>query len=334
MRPAFTLVELLISLSIFSLITAISIGVLGTQLKTAQKLRREAYLYTEAEALMNQISYEVSQNTLDYEAYYSRRVLAPRGIDAEGWHTPHFGYYALSFYNPGTGGPGENGPYPVMGGYGAFCEDGVNVYPEDCPDDNPAQDQADLNTGSHPFVGMNSISTEFTAGASDESQDMNAFCEPYDGQDCSFVTESITDELILLGTKGDRRTVYRVGNVDGVTDVNRLLKMELVGDDSDSNGTTDSWTCASDYACTIPEIEDFIAVSPDKLTIDKWLIYVTPNEDPYLAFAESDYQTHPQVTIFLTVSLSPNFLRNLLGESPQITLQRTVSTGIADGNGL
>ena len=219
--------------------------------------------------------------------------------------------------------------------------DGTSIYPEDCPTETPDYADLDLDTGAHPFTGI----TFYT----DDATTMNAFCED-SAATCNTLSYAITDELILINSAGDLRTVFVKELFDDTSTEYRLSGVELTGSDSDADGIVNAWECSSDYSCSdtytigstsydIPDLDDltdtdpttttdFQAFTPSSINIEDFSVLITPMEDPYRAFAEEDVQVQPYVTIRMTVTLSEAYGSNFLGETPTITLQRTVSTGV------
>lgn len=332
-RSAFTLVEMLITLTIFSVVAVLSVTLLVTGLRSARKIQAQVLLYSEAQALMDQMARDVERNTVDYEAYYARDV---RG--ATGWDTPDYGKYAQAFYDPKTGGT-EAGPYDGVNTYGSYyqahCSDGIGTYPTDCPTGEPVYAEQDTDTGAHPFTGIDVYS-----GYDGGQITMNAFCESADGStDCTAQSVAVQDNLILVNGNGDSRTVYALKPLGSSGTEYYMGKMGLTGTDTTNDGIVDLWGCSTHYfsLCTstnaagdpIPTDEnDFVALTPDALNIEEFKIIVNPSEDPYRAFAEGDEQIQPQVTIILKVSLSSDYSSGLMGEVPSILIQRTISTGV------
>ena len=118
------------------------------------------------------------------------------------------------------------------------------------------------------------------------------------------------------------------------------------GTDTDGDGSVNSWNCASGYSCTGASTElggpassdltntttdtsNFEFITPSMLNITSFYVYIAPIEDPYRAFGEDSLsvQIQPQVTIVFTATLSSDY-GTLLGTTPTITLQRTISTGV------
>ena len=340
-KPATSLIEMIITLSVFSVVATISITLLMSNLQSVKRVQAQAFLYTEAQAAMDQIARSIERNTVDYEAYYLRQVQGETG-----WESEDYGYYGQSFFDPGSSGPDDDGPYYSslgVGGYGANCTPGdtsSGSYPEDCSSTTPDFGELDLNTGQHPFDGISSYTTY------SDASDMNAFCEADGSNDCTTLLHNVANELILINSAGDERVIYARELFDSSSSTSdyRLSRIELEGADTDSDGLVDDWTCFEKYTCNggssdipyeddlttddTPYQEDFMPITPGSLDVDAFYVYISPVEDPYRAFGEADMQIQPQVTVILTLTLSEEYGTNILGDAPSITLQRTVYTGV------
>ena len=322
-RRAFSLVELLITLTIFSIVAVLCAKLLLNSMASAQRIQAQVYLYSEANALMDQLAAKIERSAVDYEAYYLRYGHAS---PETGWETLDYGFYGQAFYHPGAADASTlAGPYSGINGYKALCADG-SYYPAGCPTETPDYDDLDLNTGAHPFTGIDDFS-----GYTDDSDYMNAFCEATGSSpDCNAWSETVMQELILINGAGDERTVF-AQDAFGSSGQFSLSKVELSGTDSDYDGIVDDWTCTADYTCTgtgnVPTSSDFEPITPSALNVSSFYVYIAPFEDPYRAFAEEDVQIQPQVTIVMTVTLSDEY-SSRLGSVPTITLQRTISTGV------
>lgn len=329
-RPrAFTLVEILITMTIFSMVAILIVDMLVNSLRSEKKIQAQAFLFAEGELIMDQLTREIEQNTIDYEAYYLRNVQGETG-----WETQNYGYYGQSFYDPGSDG-WYGGPYSSLADYyGVNCSAG-GVYPDDCPTETPDYADLDLNTGTHPFTGIGSPYT-------DDATTMNAFCENQSA-DCNALEYAVTDELILINGAGDQRTIFVKELFDSSSSEFRLSGVKLTGSDSDADGLVDAWVCAGDYTCTgtdsTPDAgdlidtdpstaTDFMPFTPGTINILDFLVFITPMEDPYRAFAEVEVQVQPQVTLLLTITLSEDYGINFLGDTPTVTLKRSSSTNV------
>jgi len=326
---AFTIVELLIAMTIFALVAMVTVNVMVNGMASSKKLQAQLDLHSEGELIMNRLVSEIKRNTIDYEAYYARNVQGETG-----WETQNYGFYGQSFYDPGSGGWDE-GPYSSLSDYwGVLCSDGTSIYPDDCPTETPTYADLDLDTGTHPFTGIGSPYT-------DDDTSMNALCE--DATDCNALEYAVTDELILINSAGDLRTVFTRELFNASSMEYRLSSVKLTGSDSDADGLVDAWVCSSDYTCTgtgdVPDsadltdtdpttATDFQAFTPSSINIQDFYVLIAPMEDPYRAFAEEDSQVQPYVTIRMTLIVSEDYGTSFIGETPTLTLQRTVPINV------
>lgn len=325
-NKAFTLIEIIITLTLFSVVALAITTVMANTLRTTKKLRAQVFLYTETEALLNQLASAIQNNTIDYEAYYARNV-GKQGTKEIGWATPDYGAYQQTFMDPGTQGipSSTDGVYKNVDGYGSACTSAGGTYPDDCPTAIPYTDSLDLDTGAHPFPDIDSIYSAY----SDDDTYSNAVCE--NSSSCGDITNYPLNELILINGGGDERTIFEKELYSG-SDYG-IAKVAMAGTDTDNDGAVDLWKCDSDYTCTYsdggPDSTEFKFITPSLLNVTDIYFYIVPIEDPYRAFAESSekVQIQPQVTIVLTATLSSDY-GSFLGDTPTVTVQRTVSTGV------
>ena len=333
---------MIVTLTIFAVVASLSMTVLSNSMRSTKKIQAQAYLYTEAHALMDQITRVVERSAIDYEAYYDRNVYAIiedgetiEWMKTHRFHTPEYGAYGKAFFNPGTtggppdGGPDDSGPYGSIGGYGEYCVDGVGVYPDDC--DSPSFETQDTNTFTHPFVGI----ADFAGAYESLPEDMNAMCRREVGDPvdfCDFPENYVHEELILISSTGDERTVFKRREKDLYPDDYDMKRVDMLGEDTDSDGFVDTWECTPViYDCGdnfTPNLAEFEVITPSNVSVDAFNLYITPLDDPYRAIFESGSQLQPQVTIFMTMSLSEGFAEGILGELPNISIQRTISTEV------
>jgi hypothetical protein len=349
----FQLVEMIITITIFSTVAIMSTVMVNDTLKSSRRVQSQAFLYSEAQALMDQLTSVIARSGIDYEAYYSKNVLQDRGapLDEWGWHTPNYGWYEQSFFNPGTGGPGTDGPYDGVVGYHVSCpSDALLTFPDDCPDETAEQSQGDRNTGTHPFDPSDSPYAFDPSFVSDPTF-MNAMCES-STESCDTFDRYIQDDLILINDQGDERTVFTLECTDAACNDRRLSKVQLSGTDTDQNGVVDEWECMGKYTCNnvtgengqrVPDPldltdtdslldsslqNDFMPITPSVIDVTAFHVYVSPLEDPYLGVAETGLQVQPFITLLITLTLSDEYGSNILGDVPSISLQRTISTGV------
>lgn len=296
MKPsprAFTLVETIIAMTIFAAIATTAVMLLTEVSKIRQEVQMEEFLYTETQALLEQMSRTIQESAIDYEEYYSREVLG------EPLYGQNYGEYHTQFYNP----------------------------------------ISQFDTGKNPYSG---------SGLDEDTA--NAFCDENigGGAFCSSNTDyHQADELYLLNSSGDIKTIYTLEND---SDGNQhIAKVQLEGSDNDNtdNLLMDTWVCTADYTCTLilgtlPHPNDrtdsnrdpinFIPISSSHIAIDDLSFFISPIEDPYKGFDETSSdvffsaQNHPKVTIHLTAHYQTS--NPVGGQTPTVTLQTTVGTGV------
>lgn len=326
MKKGFTLPEIIIAISIFAILAVAVTQIFLNVSRMNEKIEIQEYVFTEASAALEKMLREVSRSTVDYSEYYSVQVLGST------YYGQNYGIYGALFYDPGSGGPHT---VSWNGGDGIYCDDGVSEYffTEDC--DDFLIGSYDLDTGTNPYDGL-------------ATDDYNAFCEG--SADCDLVLESLQDELYLISGDGSRKALFVLEKKEDA-DEYAVSMLELEGFDIDGDSVSDYWACEDDYICTdewptgylIPESnfdiddggifdDDFIAITPDDITVTNLIFFITPSEDPYRAFAEASFavQQHPHVFITMTVEPSSELSQGLLEKEWTLTLQGVASAAVFD----
>lgn len=250
---AFTLVEVLISASIFTIVSLIGIVVFVNVMRIQRRVALENAIYEDARVMMERIAREIRSNTVDYEEYYNKALkIDPLFasftglVDAESirQHNPYgnrYGCYAKRFYNPGKDNAVSGDAGPEYGGFGARCSNGAAANP-DCIID---RDTLDINTGQNPFAGYSTSPNGYSTVA-------NAFCDRnFDGDvDASCgqpadTDHNIQDELYLINAVGTEKTLMakkEVTSGSGRSPVEHALALlRLDGQDNDKDGVTETW---------------------------------------------------------------------------------------------
>jgi len=359
-----TLVEVLVATSLFAVATIVAGDILVSNVQLEKKTSIQNTLAAEMRIILQQISSEIQNGTIDYEEYYSVCVLqkACKSNSVFALYGFHNGVYGSRFYDPGksldgaiTNNPEDLGsecsfPSPQNG---KECEVTYNL-------------SVDLNTGQNPFTG--------------DPNDVNAFCDHQDGNRgvCDKISGGsvILDKLFILDKTGTKKTIIakkliRANAPIGPADY-ALAKVVMNGKDYDQNGVMDIFSCAEGYKClnspvllalwspfknvlkidstfisqnniTVPLVSDldqpfegkadqsmFVPITPLFANVKDVQFIIHPLEDPYKAYAESDMKGQPSVTIILKVGLSSEAAKNYPGIFPDITLQTTVAAGVTN----
>lgn len=78
-----------------------------------------------------------------------------------------------------------------------------------------------------------------------------------------------------------------------------------------------------------PTSSNFVPITPFRSTVADLKFIITPVDDPYKAYAEPNMQSHPSVTILLTMQPSAAEKAKYPGQNPPpIVIQRTVTAGV------
>lgn len=341
-RRAFTLIEVLIAASIFTIVSLIAINVFVNVIRVQRRVSLENAVNEDARVMMERIAREVRANTVDFEEYYNKAAdfemglfgMMP-GLDLYGpKHNPYgnrYGCYAKRFYNPGTKPGDANLNGPENGGFGAFCNDGVAT-PETSPDCVVDKRTLDKNTGQNPFIGYS------TLPLNGDPKVANAFCDQNQAgagdNNCSNdePNHNLQNELYLINAKGTQKTfLARKEITNGLSPEHALALLRLSGQDQDKDGVTEVWRacnaaldpkntfcCATGFDCSDPAMKTiestllfdanlykgFVPISPTRSNVVALKFLVAPLEDPRKGFAETDSVLNVQQQPRVTILLT------------------------------
>lgn len=328
-NKGFTLIEVLIASSIFAMVSIIGATIFMNISQSERKTSLTNAIYEDARVVMEMLAREIRAGTIDYEEYYSVNTLKA------GYYGINRGVYGSRFYDPGydySGGDPAQGKNP---------EDLGTVCFDDLGDDGACDD---THTISFPL-----------------SVDKNTGKNFWDGTPGTAFSGS-QSELYLISADGREKTILIKQKTSTSGDY-AISMIKLEGVDKDANGVVDIFKCETDYDCgtTIGAVDfkhplnpspdysdiklpktgtsetpfsivtsDFVPVSPLRSSISELKFYISPEDDPYKAFAEKTMQYQPYVTIVLTLEPSAAEKQNYPGTPPKITVQTTVSAGVKE----
>lgn len=330
-KKGYTLVEVIIASTIFTMVGVMGLVVFVNVLRIQRKIDLENAIYEDGRFLMERISREIRQNSIDYEEYYNETTGKKLG--------EFFGCYAKQFYNPGSD--------LVLG---ALCNDGYPV--EQKPGCTVDKSTLDINTGEHPYPTLFSTDSSFK----------NAFCTTGTPA-CKKPINYMRDRLDLISSDGTQKTIITSKKIKAdivpANDEYAVSMLRLTGKDVNRDGITEKWVdisggtnfdysdyCNPGYDCDFtvsatPEdnlieganlFEGFVPISPLRTNVENLQFFVAPMEDPRKAFAETNtaenIQQQPHVTVVMTLTPSADQLTNFAGEVPKITLQTTVTSRV------
>lgn len=343
-----SLVEVLIAISIFTLASLITSVMLFETVKLEKRSTIQNALYEDARLILQQLTNEIQRGTIDYEEYYNMYVVQGALVDtpASGqYYGINYGVYGSRFYDPG------------MRLDGALTENPRDLGVEcSFPDNAPSIDDCevvytlstDLNTGMNPY----------NAETVDAMTSSNAFCDQTLGA-CTDV--GVMEELYLIDSTGTKKTIIGRKLVNAQGDyVLGIVRMR--GLDVDQNGVIDTFTLSDEFVpespidassslvwldpadrggIIVPPRNDlstafnaesyFAPFTPLRINVMSLRFIINPVEDPYKAYGETAMQSHPSVTIIITVELAEQWQADYPGTLEPITVQTTVAAGVLGG---
>lgn len=345
-KKGFTLVELLIAMTVFGLVGMLSSEIFVNVMRYNKRMTLEGTIYTDARYIMGRIVRELQRNTIDYEEYYNKKVLI-------GEYSANYGKYSDAFFELGSDSEKGGGCVNIQSQNdvvaGPPCDTEAGYFLD--------KNTVDINTGENP---------KKTSGLGPSSA--SAVCDENMLVPCTD-DDNIQTELYLIDSSGTKKTMLGKEKVDdGLLGADyeqyALSILQMNGYDTNEDKIIDTWLCADEYTCTggnvqlpngvgdwmeggvpkgkypladdLSDIEigtledfynDFIPISPFESTIADLKFVISPLEDPLKAFAEraDDIQLHPFVTVILKVEPAPDQRSGYFGEIPSVTFQTTVS---------
>ncbi|MBU1151486.1 prepilin-type N-terminal cleavage/methylation domain-containing protein [Patescibacteria group bacterium] len=267
-KKGFTLVEILISVTIFVVIISVSGTIFYDSIKAERRSSIENRVYSDAKIMMELLANIVHENTIDYDEYYSMNVIQEAQKDLDGGppqklYGLYHGVYGSRFYNPGQYHQNEfsapqQGKNPDQLGSECSVPYVGPIYPNSY-DEGPCQiiftPSRDENTGENPFNDGNCES----GSCPNEPQNASAFCDELLGQTCT--GNNVFDELYLINSEGNQKTILArqiikeneipdPASPDHDTDY-AIGTLKLNGIDSDDNGIIDLFTCDEKFDCGV-----------------------------------------------------------------------------------
>lgn len=319
---AFTLVELLVAITILSIVLIISTSSILFINAGNRRIQVSEQIYEDTRFLMERIVKEFRAGTIDYEEYWSKKVLNSSE------YGQNFGEYSKTFIDPGT--DPDTG---FQDEFGTECVDrdtglGSNEQTPPCPPEmRIAPESIDQSIGQNPFSGNADFS--------------NAVCQSQNSNTCENNSHHNQEELYIISSNGLKKTILkRIGN--GIDEDNnseiddggkddtgkeQLAMLKLIRE----NTSTNEWKNNSDFIdinIKDQNIDDFVTLTPSSIEIVDLKFFISPIENPQKAFRETKIQYQPHVTIILTAKASKEIGAGIRGPAPKITLQTTIASRI------
>lgn len=358
-RRGVTLIEVMIAVSLFAIVTVIANGIFSSMVEIQKKSNLQNAVFSDMQIIIEQLIYEIQHGSIDYEEYYNVCVIqnaCKSGSSTDAYLGINYGVYGSRFFDPGARIDKQPSKNPEN--LGVECDYPKNLAPgQGCEIIfNPS---IDLNVGQNPFVG--------------NADSANAFCDNGRGLCGGNFKSSVTvDKLFLINDMGNKKTM--LGRKLVTTNDWAIGKVVMDGKDLDQNGLVDTFICKSNYNCygagqaneedylskiikipqitnakdiglygiTIPRLSDlknvsffpamttsnFVPITPLRTSVKELSFVISPVEDPYKAFTEKDIAGHPSVTINIVLGLSENAAKNYPGDFKDVTFTTTVASGV------
>ena len=345
MKKGFTLVEILVVMSIFSLVSMVALNAFFSTYKVQIQSSSTNALISESRVLMDKVVRIVEKNKLDYEEYFYQCNVAQKcplinyenKVEAGSEFGREDGLYTWQFYDPGF----RNAELSIRDSYGLVCQNAGGIildYPNDACASGPLRFSEDIHIGS--FYQDNGINNAFSIQSNYNQNNVNGLASPAAGK--LYVlpdTDSvIVSELYLKSMDENKKTIIgRELNGDN----NMLSVLELISGDNESDGAnkknSKKFTCAPNYDCGVGNVglrydfydnenlfEQAKPISPFRLNVESLWFQLSPLNDREQNFA-ANINTPQSVTISMVLTASNQNNLNLFNNSPfRYVLTKTV----------
>ncbi len=297
LSKAFTLIEVLIAITIFSFVVMFSLYLYVDTVHNDEKLSFERELYEEARFTLERVVSEFRNGTIDYAEYWNMSHTGACEADLDG--SGEVNFYEQSNY----------------GRYGNCYQ----FYAASFFDTNQNSEHAFYKT-----VGGRKVALEHQ-GEND--------ADAIDGwQEELYIINANGNRKTILRKRANDG-IRKCEDIDYANEENaycRLEMLEMVGQDIDVDGKVDTWVCDDDFGgdtCT-PD-DSFRPISTPNIDITDLKFFIAPIEDPYKAYEEDiDNYLQPHVSIIFSSRTPQRRAINLRGKAPNITLQTTISARV------
>jgi prepilin-type N-terminal cleavage/methylation domain-containing protein len=266
-REAFTLIEVLIVMFIFSIVSLVAITAFLTMFRVGQRATIENAIIEDARYIMDSIITEINNGSIDYEEYFSQCVMSDtcpkpglETFDFSGDYEDYGqnqGMYAWQFKYGGK--QSSDGPTALDDGYGGICQTAILLgdgrfkdYPhEDCIT-GPLTFSDDTDTGQNPnYNWIDKTYIESNALCSNDSG--NAGYKTFENTSTPPGTETkesfnkcdeggstndfyknlasyMVDEIYLINAEGNQKTILIREAINSRNDY-ALSKIEMIKND-------------------------------------------------------------------------------------------------------
>lgn len=309
-KKGFTLAELLIATALLALLITFASSVYINFFGSVRNLRAANLVYEEARFVMERITKEIRNGTIDYEEYYNQNVFREQSPGSYEFRTNEtygqdYCTYSLQFYNPG---PDEK--------VGTIDDESTGLLADGALSAINTPIQKDLF-----LININGNKRSY----------IKRIEKTVDGQKIGKIG-------LLKMTGGD----FGIDHIDSNEGTGTCE-----ADIGENDGRIDTWICDDGFPCietdissglcsstmdTIvynpndPDVNSFVDITPTSLDIVDIKFIISPTNDPRKAYNDPDIQIQPHITIKLVARANPTLAaRFQTDRSPSIILESTVS---------
>lgn len=313
----FTLVEVLVSVSIFAVVMILVAQFYGSVFSKSHRSEVELALYQEARDAITLLRDEMGKSTIDYQKYWFFNAADSGEFSAVNTKRD------CADNNKDVNVPPSSSDAIKKNYAFQFIDDGANEHLNCTTDAADYDDDPDIGTGAAALSGA--LASQWNAS--------------WKTNISSPAPTSISPPLFLLGETGNTRVWFRLH--DG-----KIEMLRLRGYDSNNDGVNDRWVCEKNFECNgslsdgsyngkqQTSIDDgWVAITPDTLEITRFDFRIAPTKNPHLAFNEPEMQVSPHIFLFFSARPSSAVLAKIGINSadagsppaPSIDVQTTIT---------
>ena len=328
-KKGFTLVEILVVMSIFSLVSMVALNAFFSSYKVQQSSSAQNALILESRILMDKITTLIAENKIDYEEYFRQCVVlkkcplinaASAQLNANDSYGQEDGLYAWQFFDPGY----KDAARANKDGFGLLCQKAdlaLIDFPSGECSSGPLRFSEDINVGKFfldPGPGtFNAFSAgkyqgnNFSGQATDEPGQVNILQEgsaivsqlylkdPESRQKMILAQEKHADNAVVSQLVLDNMGLESIQN-------NEVTVLSNHGNFS-CNNCVDHLGLRSDFTDEDAGslFEQAVPISPFRLNIQELWFRIEPLQDIENFFTQPETEKiAPNVTVFMRIKAS------------------------------
>lgn len=276
-RSGFTLLEVIIVIAIFSIVSIVSVNAYMNGFKSEQRSYVQNKTMQDARFIMNEIKSLVQTNQIDFEEYFSQCVIlgscpnkdfnqAENRPPSDSAFGQNHGYYDWQFYNGGF----QNSTETLTDGFGSVCQRADGSYASTSDEDNSCvtgglEFSEDSFTGSNPSTTTTEVdpTLSFTRASAFCADRFQAFTDDAttgirivsSSTPCTGGNQlkNVFSELYLIDPESKQKTIIGRSIISDSPETYALSLMQL--DPVDTSSTVldfpiTPYQCANGFICT------------------------------------------------------------------------------------